>query len=73
MIIFKIGLLGGNAVDVSVTQGIYYFIAALPIAFGGLFSAIKQGEVAAAGIKVLAKRATGYQEGSSEASETVSL
>ena len=56
MIIFKIGLLGGNAVDVSVTQGIYYFIAALPIAFGGLFSAIKQGEVAAAGIKVLAKR-----------------
>ena len=56
MIIFKIGLLGGGVAELTVAQGAYYFVASLPIAFGGLFSAIKQGEVAAAGIKVLAKR-----------------
>lgn len=56
MIIFKIGLLSGGAADVTLSQGAYYFVASLPIAFGGLISAIKQGEVAAAGIKVLAKR-----------------
>lgn len=57
MIIFKMGLLGGgNAVPLTVDQGAYYLVAALPIAFGGLFSAIKQGEVATAGIAVVAKR-----------------
>ncbi|MBQ3638928.1 MAG: V-type ATP synthase subunit K [Clostridia bacterium] len=56
MIIFKMGLLGGGATALTPAQGAYYFVAALPIAFGGLVSAIKQGEVAAAGISVLAKR-----------------
>ena len=56
MIIFKMGLLGGGATPLTFSQGAYYFVAALPIAFGGLFSAIKQGEVAAAGVSVLAKR-----------------
>ena len=42
--------------DLTVAQGAYYLFAAMPIAFGGLYSAIKQGEVAAAGISVLAKR-----------------
>ena len=40
----------------STSEGAYYLFAALPIAIGGLYSAIKQGEVAAAGISVLAKR-----------------
>lgn len=56
MIIFKMGILGGTAVELTAVQGGYYFFAALPIAFGGLYSAIKQGEVAAAGVSVLAKR-----------------
>lgn len=56
MIIFKMGLLGGGATPLTVSQGAYYLVASLPIAFGGLFSAIKQGEVAAAGVSVLAKR-----------------
>ena len=56
MIIFKMGLLGGGAEALTVSQGAYFFVASLPIAFGGLFSAIKQGEVAVAGINVLAKR-----------------
>ena len=36
--------------------GAYYLFAAMPIAFGGFYSAMKQGEVAAAGVSVLAKR-----------------
>ncbi len=42
--------------EMTIMQGAYYLFAALPIAFGGLYSAIKQGEVATAGIAVLAKK-----------------
>ena len=49
------GLMGGNAA-LTLEQGAYYLFASLPIAFGGWFSAIKQGEVAAAGVSVLAKK-----------------
>ncbi len=51
----KAGLLGGGA-DVSFTQGFNLFVAALPIAFCGLISAVSQGKVAAAGIHMIAKR-----------------
>lgn len=58
LIVFKMGLLGGGAdrVALTVSQGSYYMAAALPIAIVGLYSAIKQGEVAAAGVSVLARR-----------------
>ena len=36
--------------------GLYLFMAALPIAFTGLFSGIAQGKVAAAGVQILAKK-----------------
>ncbi|MBQ9797226.1 MAG: V-type ATP synthase subunit K [Clostridia bacterium] len=49
------GIMGGTA-DLSVSEGAYYLFAAMPIAFGGWYSALKQGEVAAAGVSVLAKR-----------------
>ena len=49
------GLMGGTAA-LTLEQGAYYLFASLPIAFGGWFSAIKQGEVAAAGVSVLAKK-----------------
>ena len=42
--------------DMSMVQGLNYFVAALPIAFAGLFSGIAQGRVAAAGIQILAKK-----------------
>ena len=75
MIIFKMGLLGGAATQLTVSQGAYYLVAALPIAFGGLFSAIKQGEVATAGISVLAKRpeATGKSIISASLVETYAI
>lgn len=49
------GLLGGGSA-VTATQGIQLFLASLPIAFGGLLSAIAQGRVAAASINIVAKR-----------------
>ena len=49
------GIMGGTA-ELTVAEGAYYLFAALPIAFGGWYSALKQGEVAAAGISVLAKQ-----------------
>ena len=49
------GLLGGNT-DISWQTGLAYFLAALPIALVGLFSAIYQGKVSEAGIALIAKR-----------------
>ncbi len=55
MILVNSGLMGGTA-NLTIGEGAYYLFAALPIAIGGYFSAVKQGEVAVAGISVLAKR-----------------
>ena len=75
MIIFKLGILGGTPAALSYADGAYFLFASLPIAFGGLFSAIKQGEVAAAGISVLAKRpeATGKSIISASLVETYAI
>lgn len=58
MIIVKLGLLspGFSPAAISVAQGMYYLTAALPIGIVGLYSGIKQGEVAASGISLIAKR-----------------
>ena len=59
----QMGVLNGTAASVTVTQGISYFVACLPMAFGGLFSAILQGRVAAAGINILAKKPDDWSKG----------
>ncbi len=51
----KAGLLGGGSA-ISAASGMQFLIAALPIAFGGLLSAISQGKAAAAGIMMVGKR-----------------
>ena len=56
LIIFNMGLLGGEAATLTVDQGMFYLVASLPIAIVGYFSAIKQARVAAAGINLLSKR-----------------
>lgn len=55
LIIFKIGILG-TPVDLTVAQGAYFLMAALPIAVVGFYSALKQAKVAAAGMNLIAKR-----------------
>ena len=56
LIIFKMGILSGDPVPLTVGQGAYFLMAALPIAVVGLYSAIKQAKVAAAGILLITKR-----------------
>ena len=52
----RIGIIGGGAVDLTLSQGVLYFVACLPIAIVGLFSAIHQGKTSVASIGMLAKR-----------------
>ena len=63
--IYSMGLLGGDGsvFDMSVQVGLRYFAACLPMALGGLFSAIAQGRVAAASINILAKKPDDWSKG----------
>jgi V/A-type H+-transporting ATPase subunit K len=59
LIVMKAGLFEGGMeaiLSLSVAQGAYYLMAALPIAAVGLISALKQARVAVAGINLLSKR-----------------
>lgn len=52
----KMGIIGGNMISLTTGQGLLMFAAAMPITFVGLFSAILQGQTAAAGVGIVAKR-----------------
>ncbi|MBP5292690.1 MAG: V-type ATP synthase subunit K [Clostridia bacterium] len=57
LIFIKLNLFaGGPATPLSPEDGIFYFVAALPIAVVGLISGILQGKVAASGIVLISKR-----------------
>ncbi|EEG77560.1 V-type ATP synthase subunit K [Dethiobacter alkaliphilus] len=56
LILQQTGMIGGEAVALSMAEGWGYFFAAMPIAFVGLLSAIYQGKVAASGVLMVAKR-----------------
>ena len=51
----QIGIMGGSS-DVSLTKGLLYLVACLPMAFGGLFSAIAQGKCSVSAIGLVAKK-----------------
>ena len=51
----QIGVIGGG-VEVSTTKGMLYLLACLPIAFVGLWSAIRQAKAAVSCIGLIAKR-----------------
>ncbi len=65
--IAKLGLMGGDfsALLSSITpqMGLSYFVACLPMALGGLLSAIAQGRVAAGSINILAKKPDDWSKG----------
>ena len=56
MVMIKIKLLSGDPVMLTVQQGIAVFVACLPMAIVGFFSALHQAKVAAAGVSVVAKK-----------------
>lgn len=55
LVLGQVGVLSGSAVDITLTQGMAFFAACLPIMLGGWLSAIFQGRVAAASINIVAK------------------
>lgn len=57
LIMVKIGLIG-TPVDLTVAQGMYLLVAALPIAIVGLISAVNQAKAGVAGVQLLSKQRT---------------
>ncbi len=51
----QIGILGGNA-QISLAKGLLYFLACVPIAVVGYWSALRQARAAVASIGLVAKR-----------------
>ena len=60
--IFTMGFMGGTA-NLTLQQGMQYFVACMPMALGGLLSAIAQGRVAAGCINILAKKPDDWAKG----------
>lgn len=59
----KIGLFGGGLVELTMAQGWQVFFACLPMALGGLISAITQARVAVAGVNIVAKKPDDWAKG----------
>lgn len=55
MVLLKTGILGGN-MPTDIATGLLYLAACLPIAIGGLFSAMAQGRVCSSGVNIVAKK-----------------
>ena len=55
--------ISGAAAPLTVLQGSQIFMACLPIAIGGLLSALAQGRVAVASINILAKKPDDWAKG----------
>ena len=55
LVLGNVGVLSGSPVEVTLTQGLSFFAACLPIMLGGWLSAIFQGRVAASSIGIVAK------------------
>lgn len=56
LLLSRIGIIGGSPAELTLSQGIMFFAACLPIAIVGLFSGIAQGRAAAAGVGIAAKK-----------------
>ena len=58
-----VGVFGDGLVQLTVTQGLQVFAACLPMALGGLISAIAQGKVAVSCVNILAKQPNDWSKG----------
>ena len=55
-VLLQIGVFGGAGIQtLTVTQGLTILVSCLPVALGGMLSALYQGRVAAAAINIVAK------------------
>lgn len=63
LVIIKLGFVGGEAVSLTMWQGIQIFYAMLPVAIAGFFSAVHQGKTSSAGVELTAKRPDAMMKG----------
>jgi len=56
LIVLKMNVFDPAAIPLTLTQGIYLLVAAIPIGIVGYFSAISQGKLSVAGINMITKR-----------------
>ena len=63
LLLSRIQVLGGTPVSLTVSQGLMYLVAGMPIGIVGLFSGIAQGKAAAAGVGIVAKKAEQSSKG----------
>ena len=61
--LMKMGLFAGTVADLTVAHGLMILGACLPMALGGLLSAIAQGRVAAASVNIVAKNPNDWSKG----------
>jgi len=61
--LFTMGAFSGGIADMTVYEGARIFAACMPMALGGLLSAIAQGRVAAASVNVIAKKPNDWSKG----------
>ena len=61
--LIQMGMMDGSAAGLSLVEGFQYFAACMPMALGGLLSAIAQGRVAAGSINILAKKPVDWSKG----------
>ena len=61
--LISMGFISGTAGSLTLQQGLQYFVACMPMAIGGLLSAIAQGRVAAGSINILAKKPDDWSKG----------
>ena len=61
--LFTLGAFSGGIQSVTLSQGGAILIACLPMAFGGLFSALAQARVAAASVHVVGKQPSDWSKG----------
>ena len=61
--LFTLGYFSGNHATLTMADGVTVLFSCLPIALGGLLSAIAQGRVAAASINIVAKKPDQYMKG----------
>jgi len=63
-VLLQIGIFGGSGLrTLTAAQGFGYFVACVPMMFGGLISAKAQGRVAAACINLIAKKPEDWAKG----------
>ena len=61
--LIQMGMMNGTASELTLVDGYRYFAACMPMALGGLLSAIAQGRVAAGSINILAKKPDDWSKG----------